>query len=341
VLSNLEYYAPRTNPEGPSMTDAIHSILASQIGARGCSAYSFTRRSIDPFLRQPYRQLAEARGGGAFTFATGAGGLLQEFLYGYTGLRWRADALWFDPALPPQLGGVTLPALHWRGRVLRVEVKPQATVVRLLSGPAMRVVSPRGTATLSAGRPVTLATRLTARAAMARAAGNVALCRTVVDSDPGSTPAAAVNDGLAATVWMGPKAGQSLTIDLGRKIALRDVTISRPPAIALKGGSDIAGRFGRPALIGPQQSAGEDVAVSTDGKAWTPIGRIAVAGPKDVIGATGQAARYVRIIAFDATPARPLTVGDVTVRERRHPDRRGASGEASTGARRLVRPGGL
>jgi trehalose/maltose hydrolase-like predicted phosphorylase len=36
-----------------------------------------------------------------FTFLTGEGGFLQEFLYGYTGLRWREDRLRLDPMLPP------------------------------------------------------------------------------------------------------------------------------------------------------------------------------------------------------------------------------------------------
>ena len=38
-----------------------------------------------------------------FTFLTGEGGFLQEFLYGYPGLRWREDRLRLDPMLPPQL----------------------------------------------------------------------------------------------------------------------------------------------------------------------------------------------------------------------------------------------
>ena len=117
--ADLDYYVPRTDPGGPSMTDAIHSIVTSALGTPGCAAFTFTRRSVDPFLRPPYDQFAESRSGGAFTFTTGTGGFLQEFLYGYTGFRWRADRVRLDPSLPPQLTGVTASALHWRGRVLR------------------------------------------------------------------------------------------------------------------------------------------------------------------------------------------------------------------------------
>ena len=89
---DLDYYVPRTDPDGPSMTDAIHSIVTSQLGTEGCAAFTFTRRSVDPFMRGPYYQFSEARTGGAFTFTTGAGGFLQEFLYGTRGCAGAATA---------------------------------------------------------------------------------------------------------------------------------------------------------------------------------------------------------------------------------------------------------
>jgi hypothetical protein len=88
--SNLDYYTPRYDPDGPAMTDSVNSVLAAQLGI-GCSAWTYTLRSLDPFVKAPYEQFTEARSGqGVFTFLTGEGGFLQEFLYGYTGLRWRA-----------------------------------------------------------------------------------------------------------------------------------------------------------------------------------------------------------------------------------------------------------
>ena len=86
------------------MTDSVNSVIAAQLGI-GCSAWTYTLRSLDPFVKAPYEQFTEARSGqGVFTFLTGEGGFLQEFLYGYTGLRWREDRLRLDPMLPPQLG---------------------------------------------------------------------------------------------------------------------------------------------------------------------------------------------------------------------------------------------
>ena len=52
-LNDLNYYAPRTDLQGPAMTDAIHSIDASALNAAGCSAYTYMLRSYEPFLRPP------------------------------------------------------------------------------------------------------------------------------------------------------------------------------------------------------------------------------------------------------------------------------------------------
>ena len=119
----------------------------------------FTRRSVDPFMRPPYDQFSEARSGGAFTFTTGAGGFLQEFLYGYTGFRWRGDGVRLDPSLPPQLTGVTVSALHWQGRVLRVVGRPAADPGPLVSGARVSRATPAGDRRCAPGAPLRCPTR--------------------------------------------------------------------------------------------------------------------------------------------------------------------------------------
>lgn len=309
--AELDYYAPRTDPNGPTMTDAIHSIVASQIGAPGCAAYSFTRRSVDPFMRPPYSQFGETRTGGVVTFVTGAGGFLQEFIYGYAGLRWRADALWLDPSLPPQLHGITLSALHWRGRTVRVEVRPQRTLVTLLAGDTMRVDWPGGSAMLAADAAVTVRTRLPASGT----GGNLALCRPVTDSAPGPEPALTANDGSDATTWIAAEPGHSLTIDLEREVALDTVTVTRPPVLAVVGKSLLGPAFARPVLIHPEQTASEDVEISTDAKSWSSLGKVEAPGVRDLLQAGGRKARYLRLSAPDATADRPLVIGDVAATE--------------------------
>jgi trehalose/maltose hydrolase-like predicted phosphorylase len=156
--SDLEYYAARYDPDGPAMTDSVNSIVAAQLGR--CSAWTYTRRSVEPFVRAPYEQFTEARAGqGVFTFLTGEGGFLQEFLYGYTGLRWRADRLRLDPVLPPQLsGGLRITGLRWQGRVLDLAVTPAGSTVTLRSGAGAVVESPAGRGLVSVGTPLTVPT---------------------------------------------------------------------------------------------------------------------------------------------------------------------------------------
>jgi trehalose/maltose hydrolase-like predicted phosphorylase len=79
---DLNYYVPRSDPNGPSMSDAINEIDTAALGSPGCASYVYTERSIQPFMRDVFDQFSETNTGGAFTFMTGIGGFLQEFLYG-------------------------------------------------------------------------------------------------------------------------------------------------------------------------------------------------------------------------------------------------------------------
>ena len=138
--ADLAYYAPRVDPVfGPSMTDAIHSIDSAALGD-ACASWTYLERSSTPFERGPFDQFAETRHGGTFTFLTGMGGFVQEFVYGFTGVRWNADALVLAPLLPPQMRGLTLTGLSWQGRHFDVAIGPRTTTVTLTSGPAMPVL---------------------------------------------------------------------------------------------------------------------------------------------------------------------------------------------------------
>jgi trehalose/maltose hydrolase-like predicted phosphorylase len=301
--ADLDYYVPRTDPGGPSMTDAIHSVLSSQLGIPGCPAFTFTRRSIDPFVRPPYDQFSEARTGGAFTFTTGAGGFLQEFLYGYTGFRWRGDRIHLDPSLPPQLSGVTVSALHWQGRVLRIEVGPQQTQVILLSGDQVAVETPSGTQTLQSGGGLTLPTKrpdLTPTTDLAR-------CHPTLADPPTAEPAEAAADGTDITQWIGPSASATVRVDLGQAVPLHQVEVTRNAV------TTFASTTGGKGVTMPTKSAGERVEASADGTTWRVVGSVTSATLDDVIAGDGQPTRYVRLVALGATDAVPLIVGELAV----------------------------
>ena len=143
--NDLDYYNQHTDPGGPSMTDAIAAIDSAALGSPGCTVYTYLRDSADPFLSAPFDQWYETRDGGAFTFTTGEGGYLQEFLYGFTGLRWGTDAITLDPFLPPQLPGIDLTGLKWHGSTFDLSVGPRTTTLTLRSGPPLRVRTSDGT----------------------------------------------------------------------------------------------------------------------------------------------------------------------------------------------------
>ena len=142
--SDLDYYSARTDPNGPSMTDSIATIDAAALGSPGCTAYDHLQSSVTPFLAAPFDQFNETRSGGAFTFTTAEGGYLQEFLYGFTGLRWGTDSITLDPFLPTQLPGVSVTGVKWQGRTFDISVGQQTTTLTLRSGPPLTVVDGSG-----------------------------------------------------------------------------------------------------------------------------------------------------------------------------------------------------
>jgi hypothetical protein len=235
AADTLDFYAERTDPDGPAMTDAIHAIDSAQIGEPGCATHTYLMRSIVPFLRDPFEQFAEARGetagaedplagSPAYNFLTGSGGFTQVFTYGLTGLRWRENAVHLDPMLPPQLAaGVTLTGLQWRGRTFDVAIGARTTKVTLRSGRPFRVESPAGTQSVRSGSSLTLPTRrpdLTAT-------DNLARCKPVTaTSEEAGMYAEAAVDGSRATIWAPEDPSGTLTLDLGNATTISHVSVS-------------------------------------------------------------------------------------------------------------------
>jgi trehalose/maltose hydrolase-like predicted phosphorylase len=233
AASTLDFYAERTDPDGPAMTDSIHAIDAAEIGEPGCATHTYLMRSVDPFIREPFAQFVEARGdkagsldplagAPAFNFLTGHGGFAQVFTNGLTGLR-------------------------WRGRTFDISVGPDETTVSQRAGQPFTVESPQGTQVVSTGSPASLKTR---RPDLAPT-DNVARCRPaqVSSQELGMLPEGAV-DGSAATLWApAPTApGGSLRVDLGKRLPISRITVRWTDALP--------GTF--------------QVLVSDDGTNWTP-----------------------------------------------------------------------
>lgn len=217
----LDYYAPRTDPDGPAMTDSAHAIDAAAIGEPGCSTNTYLNRAVQPFAKEPFAQFSEARGERAgegagaptFNFLTGAGGYTQVFTHGLTGLRWRADRLVLDPMVPPQLPkGVELTGLHWQGRTFDIRIGSHHSTVTLHDGRPFTVETPDGEHVVSQGVPLTMKTRRPDLISTT----NVARCRaaTATSEEPGRYAEAAV-DGSEATPFILNEVRGFLTVDLG------------------------------------------------------------------------------------------------------------------------------
>ncbi|MBL1098029.1 glycosyl hydrolase family 65 protein [Streptomyces coffeae] len=258
----LDYYAARTDPDGPAMTDSVHAIDAAAIGEPGCSSYTYLMRSIRPFVRGPFRQFSEARGrqagaqdplagSPAQDFLTGKGGFLQVFTHGLTGLRMAEDRVRLNPVLPPQLhDGVTLRGLRWQGRSYDVAIGPRETTVRLTGGEPFTIETPTGKQIVSQDAPAVLKTR---RPDL-EPTSNLARCRkaTASSEEPGMY-AGGVLDGSAATAWVPNAARGTLTADLGRVVRGAKVTPEwtsvRPASYRVRTSAD--GRHWHPAGSGP------------------------------------------------------------------------------------------
>jgi trehalose/maltose hydrolase-like predicted phosphorylase len=79
--------------------------------------------------------LSETPTNDAVNFVTGAGGFLQQVIYGYTGLRWGESGLEpaFPPLLPSRITRLTLRNVVNRGK--RYDVVVDATGRRMVPHP--------------------------------------------------------------------------------------------------------------------------------------------------------------------------------------------------------------
>lgn len=221
AAADLDRYMPVTDPGGPAMTASAEGVVAAQAREPGCLDYTLLLDSYWPFLRGAYDQFLETQylfpsahqGPPTFDFATGAGGYLQMYPYGFAGMRWSPTALVVDPTLPPQLKqGITLHGVRYQGRTLTIAIGPRATTVTMDAGEPVAVKTPEGLRTLRVGQPLRLRT---ARPDL-DPTRNLARCRAVTASSAAraNQPAAAV-DGNAVTNWTATTTSSSYEIELG------------------------------------------------------------------------------------------------------------------------------
>ncbi len=90
--ADLEYYAARSDNNGPAMTWGMHAIGFKDLQDLPQAATYFNR-SFQDNTHQPFNVWTETPSGNAGNFITGAGGFLQTLVQGYAGIRITDEAL--------------------------------------------------------------------------------------------------------------------------------------------------------------------------------------------------------------------------------------------------------
>ncbi|MBA8926226.1 hypothetical protein BC739_003425 [Kutzneria viridogrisea] len=232
--------------------DGVRSIVAGELGDPGCAAFTYTQRS------------APRPGDGLVRSAA----FVQEFVYGYPGLRLRSDAVVLDPLLPPQFTGITVNRLEWQGRAFSVRIGAEQTTVRLLSGLPLPIEVGGTKQTLAPYGELTVPTRRPDRSPT----GDLARCAPVVAdlADP-DAPASSAVDGDPSTGWRTPRPQSALTVDLRGDHALRFLA----------------------ATWGAHRPSAWTVSVSQDGTTWRTVARPAPGSGTVDLG--GQRAHFLRV----------------------------------------------
>jgi len=299
--NDLNYYVPRTDPMGPSMSDAVNSIDSSTLGTPGCSSFVYTERSYQPFIRDVFHQFSETSTGGAFTFMTGIGGFLQEFLYGYSGMRFGTDSVALAPSLTAQLQGVVLNNVVWHGRKFTVTINRRSTTVTLTGGGPLTITTPLGRRVVRRGHPLTL---LTARPDLTATNDRLSCAPTHASSSAPGAPSLAAVDGSTATDWSPVSLPATLTATVRGSKPVRRAVVTwgrQWPAVLTPNVKPAPG----PVIV--RRATSYSLLVSTDGSHWrvltTVTGRT---GTTDTLTFRRQKIRFVRLQIASATNGPPL-----------------------------------
>jgi trehalose/maltose hydrolase-like predicted phosphorylase len=113
--------AIRRGETGAMMGGEFFPILAAQLGERKLIGEMLGPLST-AYLRPPFQVIAETPDNRNTNFITGVGAFLQQFVFGYSGLRLTQNGLEkrFDSVLPPQVQKLTLRNIVVRGKRVTV-----------------------------------------------------------------------------------------------------------------------------------------------------------------------------------------------------------------------------
>ena len=118
----------RSSHDANSMGFAPLSIAAATAGDTAAAAAWFRRNLHTGVVKPPFNVRSETASNNTGYFAAASGGMLQNIVYGFTGLRIRDDGLVaaYPPMLPPGWRRLTLKHVAFRGEHMDVTVEADA-----------------------------------------------------------------------------------------------------------------------------------------------------------------------------------------------------------------------
>jgi len=123
MAKNFDYYLEKADWDlGHSFFPSVHPIIACRLG-RHQQAYELFK-GWDGFFLPPFEVMREVLANDkGIVFLTAIGGFLQNFLYGFAGIRLREDGPEVQPALPDQLPRIIFKRIFFGGRPYRLIVE--------------------------------------------------------------------------------------------------------------------------------------------------------------------------------------------------------------------------
>lgn len=118
--ADLEYYAARSDENGPAMTWSMHAIGFKDLGMYSEASHYFNK-AFQENMQPPFLVWTETPTGNAGNFITGAGGFLQTVTFGYPGIRIEPFRLLLTaPSCPEDTEGMKLRGIWYLGSRLDV-----------------------------------------------------------------------------------------------------------------------------------------------------------------------------------------------------------------------------
>lgn len=119
--NDLIFYKNVTTLNGPAMTHSMFTIGWLEIGDIHQAVEAFGRNYDN--IQGPFKMWSEIRHGrGAINFITAAGGFLQSLVYGYAGVRSKADGLHFNLRVPPNSTQFDLNGIKYNAFSIRLSI---------------------------------------------------------------------------------------------------------------------------------------------------------------------------------------------------------------------------